>query len=296
MPIYDGIKKRIKGVVKKDEMLKEYTYIRIGGPADVLVIPESSEDLRWLTTFLEKKGIRFFIMGNGTNLVFSDKGFRGVVIKTNRCFNEIKVFGNRIFAGSGVDLIKLILKSAECGLSCLETLSGIPGTVGGAVWMNAGAFGKEIKDCIERIHYIDSGGDEKEREMDFSYRESPFQKGDIIVGARFYFEKKERVEIVREIEEVKKKREEKQPLDFASAGSVFKNPKNRFAGEIIERLGMKKMSVGDAEISSKHANFIINKRSATSDDVKRLVEKVRDRVRKEEGIELELEVEFVEEK
>lgn len=296
MPIYDGIKKRIKGVVKKDEMLKEYTYIRIGGPADVLVIPESSEDLRWLTTFLEKKGIRFFIMGNGTNLVFSDKGFRGVVIKTNRCFNEIKVFGNRIFAGSGVDLIKLIMKSVECGLSCLETLSGIPGTVGGAVWMNAGAFGKEIKDCIERIHYIDSGGDEKEREMDFSYRESPFKKGDIIVGARFYFEKKERVEIVREIEEVKRKREEKQPLDFASAGSVFKNPKNRFAGEIIDRLGMKKMSEGDAEISSKHANFIINKRSATSDDVKRLVEKVRDRVRKEEGIELELEVEFVEEK
>ncbi|MCK4233718.1 UDP-N-acetylmuramate dehydrogenase [candidate division WOR-3 bacterium] len=296
MDIYDTICKRIEGFMKRDELLKEHTYIRIGGPADILVIPENVEDLRWLVAFLKKKKVRCFVMGNGTNLIFSDKGFRGVVIKTNKCFNEIRVAENKIFAGSGVDLMNLILKSAESGLSCLEPLAGIPGTVGGAIWMNAGAFEKEIKDCIEEVHYIDRNGEDKEEKMGFSYRESAFKKGDIIIGANFIFQRRERPVIVKEIEEIKRKREEKQPLDFPSAGSVFKNPDNKFAGEIIERFGMKTMRVGDAEVSSKHGNFIINRGNATSCDVRRLIQKIRDKIRKEEGIEFELEVEFVDEK
>ena len=296
MPIYNAIRKGISGVVKKDEMLKDYTFIRIGGPADILVIPENPEDFRWVIDFVKGKGIKCFIMGNGTNLIFSDRGFRGVVMKTNDCFDEIKFFENKIFAGSGLNLMDVIIKSTELGLSCLESLAGIPGTVGGAVWMNAGAFGKEIKDCAIRVHYMDSNGAEKVEEIDFSYRKSPFAKGDVITGALFSFRRKERSLIMNEIEEIKRKRREKQPLDTASAGSVFKNPDNGFAGEIIERLGMKNMSVGDAGISSKHANFIINRGNATSADVKDLIEKVRERVRSEEGIELELEVEFVEEK
>lgn len=296
MIIFDTIKKRIKGFVKMDEMLNEYTSIRIGGPADILVIPDNVEDFKWLIGFVRKREARYFIIGNGTNLIFSDRGFRGVVIKTNRCFNEMKIFDDRIFAMSGIDLLKLILKSVENGLSSLESLIGIPGTVGGAIWMNAGAFGKEIKDCIEKVYFIDRRGEEKEAEMNFSYRENPFNRGDIITGALFTFEKKDRLEIMKEIEEVKRRREENQPLDFASAGSVFKNPANGYAGEIIDRLGMKKMSIGGAEVSAKHGNFIINRGDATSRDVKRLIEKIRDRVKKEEGVELELEVEFVKEK
>ncbi|TES92699.1 MAG: UDP-N-acetylmuramate dehydrogenase [Candidatus Cloacimonadota bacterium] len=296
MVIFDTIKKRIKGFVKRDEMLNEYTSIRIGGPADILVIPDNVEDFKWLIGFVRKREVRYFIMGNGTNLIFSDKGFRGVVIKTNRCFNEMKIFDDRIFAMSGIDLLKLILKSVENGLSSLEPLIGIPGTVGGAIWMNAGAFGKEVKDCIEKVYFIDRYGEEKEAEMNFSYRKSPFNRGDIITGALFTFEKKDRLEIMKEMEEVKRRREENQPLGFASAGSVFKNPANGYAGEIIDRLGMKRMSIGDAEVSAKHGNFIINRRDATCHDVKRLIEKIRDRVKKEEGVELELEVEFVKEK
>lgn len=296
MVIYDTIKKRIKGFVKKEEMLKYYTSVRIGGPADILAIPENPEDLKWLIVFLREKGIRSFIMGNGTNLIFSDRGFRGVVIKTNRCFNKVKVFENSIFSGSGIDLIELVLKSAEYGLSCLEPLTGIPGSIGGAIWMNAGAFDKEIKDCIERVQYINSNGNEKEEKVDFTYRGSPFKKGDIITGALFTFKKREKSEIMREIEVIRRRREKKQPLEFASAGSIFKNPNGGYAGEIIDRLGLKGMSVGDAEVSTKHANFIINRGKARADDVKRLIEIVRDKARKEKGVELELEVEFVNEK
>jgi len=296
MLIYDAIKKGMKGVIKRDAMLKDYTYISIGGPVDILTIPEGVEDFKWLMTFIRKEGFRYFILGNGTNLIFSDKGFRGIVVKMNRCFQGMKVYDKEIFAGSGVDLSKLILTSAEDALSGLELLSGIPGTVGGAIWMNAGAFGREIKDCVKSVHYMNKNGEEKEGEIEFSYRKSPFRKGDIITGALFGFEKRDKRQIMEEIERIKRKRMEKQPLEFASAGSVFKNPSNSSAGEIIDRLGMKGMRIGDAELSTKHANFIINRGNATSNDVKSIVEKIKEKVRKEEGIELELEVEFVEEK
>jgi UDP-N-acetylmuramate dehydrogenase len=295
MYIYDEIRGKITGEVRKDEMLKLHTYMGVGGPADIFICPQSSAEVLWLLKYLRRNQIRYFVMGNGTNLIFSDGGFRGVIIKTNMCFSELKVDSNRIFAGSGVDLLELVHKAAESGLSCIEKLAGIPGSVGGAVWMNAGAFGKEIQDCVEQIHYIDREGNEKVGEIDFSYRGSTLKKGDIIVGAHFMFTRRDRSEILTEIDEVQRRREEKQPLDLPSAGSVFKNPPNKFAGEIIDRLGMKGMRVGDAEISEKHANFIVNQGNASSDDVRRLVDKIIERVRREEGIDLELEVEFVSE-
>lgn len=295
MSIYDEIKQKISGEVMNDVLLRNHTYMRTGGPADIVVFPKNTKDVLWLIKYLKRNEIRYFVMGNGTNLIFSDRGFRGVIIKTNACFDEMKIDTNRIFAGSGVDLMAVILKAAESGLSCIEKLAGIPGTVGGAVWMNAGAFGKEIQDCVDQIHYIDRDGNEKVGEIDFSYRGSTLRRGDVIVGAHFAFTRRDRSEILTEIDEVQRRREEKQPLDLPSAGSVFKNPANKFAGEIIDRLGMKEMRIGDAEVSVKHANFIVNRGNASSDDIKRLVEKIGEKVRREEGIELELEVEFVSE-
>ncbi len=295
MPIYEKIRKNLKGVALKNEMLKNHTSIKIGGPAQVFVAPDNSLELKWLVNFLKEKDVKYFIMGNGTNIIFDDRGYRGVVITTRKCFDEIKIEDDLIRVGSGIDLLKLILKSAEYGLSCLENLAGIPGTVGGAVWMNAGAFETEVKDCINRVMYISRSGEERTERLNFSYRKSPFKKGDIVTGAEFKFERMDKSEVLERIEDVKKKREEKQPLEFLSAGSVFKNPDNAFAGEIIDRLGMRGMNVGDAEVSLKHANFIVNRNNASSSDVKRLIDKIRNKVRQAEGFELELEVEFVEE-
>lgn len=296
MPIFDTIKRHVKGEVTKDVPLKEHTYIRIGGPADIFVIPEKGKEIKWLVRFLRERESRFFIMGNGTNLIFSDSGFRGVVIKTNRCFEDLQISEDNMFVGSGVDLMKAIYASAESGMSGLEKLAGIPGTLGGAVWMNAGAFGCEIKDCIRKVYYIDNRGRDKTERIELGYRSSSLSKGNVIVGADFHLEHGEKEQMLEEIEEVKRKRKENQPLDYPSAGSVFKNPDNGYAGEIIERLGMKGMVVGGAEISSKHANFIINRGNGRCDDMKKLIKKVRDVVRRNEGIELELEVEFVREK
>jgi len=294
MPIYETIRKEISGTVLKDEMLKEHTSIRIGGPAEIFAVPEGYPDMKWLIRFLKSKRIKYFIIGKGTNIIFSDNGYKGVVIDTKRCFNEIKIERDRIFVGSGVDLLTLINKSAKAGLSCLENLAGIPGTIGGAVWMNAGAFGTEIKDCVERVSYINEFGQELTEKSHFSYRLSSFKKGDVITNAEFRFEKKEAAKILKRIENVQKKRCEKQPLESLSAGSIFKNPQNAYAGEIIDRLKMRGMCVGDAIVSQKHANFIVNKKNASCKDVRTLIDIIRDRVRKAERIELELEVEFVE--
>jgi UDP-N-acetylmuramate dehydrogenase len=293
MNISDAIAERIRGSVQRDVPLRDYTYMRVGGPADMLVVPERVKDLRWLLSFARERGARYFVMGNGTNLIFDDEGYRGIVIKTNACFSELQVRGESIFAGSGVDLMDLIRTAAEKGLSCLEQLAGIPGTVGGAIWMNAGAFEKEIQDCIDDVHYFDSEGNEKAGVVEFSYRESPFKKGDVIVGAHFSFTRRESNGILAEIEEIQRKRAARQPLEFPSAGSVFKNPPDRFAGEIIDRLGMKGMKIGDAQVSEKHANFIVNRGEATCDDIRKLIDEVRSRVLRDEGIALELEVEFV---
>lgn len=293
MHTFDTLFKQVRGIVKKDELLKQHTYMRVGGPADILVVPENLEELRRVLSYAREHGVRYFIMGNGTNLIFDDQGYRGMVIKTYGCLNQIHMKGESAFAGSGVDLMDLILATADAGLACLEQLAGIPGTVGGAVWMNAGAFGKEIQDCVTDVHYFDREGNEKVGTIRFDYRKSPFEKGDIILGAHFAFSRRDADEIHSEIAEVQRLRAERQPLEFPSAGSVFKNPPDRFAGAIIDELGMKGMRVGDAEISEKHGNFIINRGNATCEDIKQLIHQVRDRVLKEEGIELELEVEFV---
>ncbi len=293
MAIFDVIRKHIKGIVKAHEPLKPYTSMKIGGPADLLVIPERKEDLKWMLTFIRKEGLRSLVMGNGSNLIFDDRGYRGIIIKTNTCLSQMQINGGSIFAGSGMGLMELVLAAAERGLSCLEQLAGIPGTVGGAIWMNAGAFNKEIQDCITDVHYIDADGNEKAQTPAFEYRKSPFRRGDIILGGHFCFERRKREALLTMIEDIQRKRAERQPLEFPSAGSVFKNPPDRFAGEIIDRMGMKGMREGDAEVSEKHANFIINRGNATCDDVRRLIDGIREQVRREQGIELELEVEFV---
>lgn len=293
MAIFDVIRKNVNGVVKEHESLKPHTSMKVGGPADVLVIPENGDDLRWLLSFARKEGLRHFVMGNGSNLIFDDRGYRGVVIKTTTCLNQMQIDRERIFAGSGMALMELVLAAAGKGLSCLEQLAGIPGTVGGAIWMNAGAFGKEIQDCIRDVSYIDRNGNERVKTPTFEYRKSPFEKGDTILGGHFSFEKGDPEEIGTMIEDIQKKRAERQPLEVPSAGSVFKNPPDRFAGAIIDKMGMKGMRVGDAEVSEKHANFIVNRGNATSEDVRQLTDTIRERVLREEGIGLELEVEFV---
>lgn len=282
--------------IKKHEPMKKHTSFRVGGPADWFVMPENAEELKDILSECREKGADWYVIGNGSNLLVSDEGFRGVIISTE-AFGGIQITGTTMKAGAGVLLSKLASTACREGLAGLEFASGIPGSVGGAVIMNAGAYGSEIRDILISATVLDANGTihrMKRDELELGYRTSAVARdGLVVLEAEFSLERGEISEIRGKMDELAMRRKVKQPLKYPSAGSTFKRPAGYFAGKLIEDAGLKGFSVGGAEVSDKHAGFVINKGNASAADIYRLCCEVQKRVLEHTGIKLELEVKLL---
>lgn len=277
--------------------LKDYTTYKVGGKS-TLVTPKNINDLKKLLTFLKDNNIKHKILGNGSNVIFNNSGYDGVVIKLNE-FDNLDIKGTNIVVGAGYNLMKLAIKTCRLGLVGLDFATGIPGTIGGAVYMNAGAYKSDMGYVVRSIKVLTPELEIKtmeNKELDFHYRTSFLQKnpGYICLEANIKLRKGNKDLIMEIIEDRKKRRLETQPLEFPSAGSVFRNPEGDFAGRLIEEIGYKGKSVGGAKVSEKHANFIINSGNAKGEDIKKLISEIRDVVKEKYNIELKVEQEFVE--
>lgn len=286
------------GQVLKDVNIKEYTTYKVGGLATALVIPENLECLIELLKFLKKNDIKHKILGRGSNLIFNDAGYNGVLIKLDN-FNNLDIKGNEITVGAGYPLIKLATRLSRMGYTGIEFATGIPGTVGGAVFMNAGAYKSDMGYIVKSVKVLTPEFKIKELtnyDMDFHYRTSFIQKnpGYVCLETTIILKKGNQDEIMQLIEDRRKRRVESQPLEYPSAGSVFRNPEGDYAGRLIEEIGYKGYRVGDAEVSTKHANFIINVGNAKGEDIKKLILEIKEQVKEKYDIELKCEQEFVE--
>lgn len=280
---------------RADESLKRHTTFKIGGNCKILININSSDSLKEILKFLKERNIKYFVLGKGSNILADDNGFDGVVLKISKNFSRIEKTGEtEIFCTAGTSLSKLCIFAMENSLSGLEFAYGIPGTAGGALFMNAGAYGGELKDVVKSAHYINEACEVcsvDAKDMKLSYRHSIFsEKSDwIITDMTFSMIKGEREKIQEKMSELLHKRKDKQPLEFPSAGSTFKRPEGSFASLLIDQCGLKGMSVGGAEVSTKHSGFVINKGDATFDDVIKLTDKIRKCVLEKTGYRLELE-------
>jgi UDP-N-acetylmuramate dehydrogenase len=283
--------KNIKGLkVLKGELLSKHTTFKIGGPAKILVIPSSIGALKEL--IVSTKGIPKYIIGNGSDLLVSDNGINGIVIKISKCLDGLSVNGTLVTAGAGTLTHQLLLKLASLGLSGLEFAAGIPAALGGAVVMNMGARGSDISNIVNSVEFMDPKGKistVSRKDIQYAYRHSDL-KDIIITGVTLTLKQKDKKEISSIIKDNLEWRKNAQPLNKPSAGSVFKNPKSAPAGLLIDRAGMKGMSLGGAEVSSKHANFIINKGHAKASEVKALIGKIKAKVKAKFGEKLEVEL------
>jgi len=289
-----ALAKEITSEVRVSEPMAGHTTWRIGGPADLLVLPGSSNDVVKAVKFANTWGIPWVVMGNGSNLLVKDGGIRGMVIKIRDGLNQLEIQGQTIRAGAGVLLPRLAGKAVEAGLGGLEFACGIPATLGGAVIMNAGAHGSSIGDFVQRVAAINVNGDTVElsrEELAFGYRSSCLYPKELIVtDVTLHCPSGNREESRRIIQENLIRRKTTQPLNLPNAGSVFKNPPGQAAGKLIEEAGGKGMRVGDAQVSGRHANFIVNLGQATARDVLTLIERIQTLVLQKLGIQLELEV------
>ncbi|MGN0438480.1 MAG: UDP-N-acetylmuramate dehydrogenase [Lachnospiraceae bacterium] len=280
--------------IKLDEPMKNHTTFRIGGPADCLVTPETVEELDQVLASCKAANVPVFILGNGSNLLVSDKGIEGVVIQLFHQFNNYAVEGTVIKAQSGILLSKLGAIARQEALTGFEFAAGIPGTLGGAVVMNAGAYGGEMKDVITGVQVMDEHGNLLElsnEELDFSYRHSIIsEKNYIVIGATITLERGDREKIAAKMEELSIARKTKQPLEYPSAGSTFKRPEGYFAGKLIQDANLRGYQVGDAQVSEKHCGFVINRGNATAKDVIQLIKDVQEKVSEQFGVLLEPEV------
>lgn len=279
-----------------DEPMSNHTSFRIGGSADFLVLPKSREEVVHLVSALKDNGIRYIVMGNGSNLLVDDDGIRGVVIKIARNMSDVTVQGNVLTADSGVLLSRLSNIALDNSLTGIEFASGIPGTLGGAVMMNAGAYGGEMKDVVTETTYLTSDGEIKTirgEEHGFGYRTSIFTSGDVILSSTLVLEKGDKKEIRNKIAELNSRRREKQPLEFPSAGSAFKRPEGYFAGKLIEDAGLKGYKIGGASVSEKHSGFIVSDGTATCRDVLSLIEHIKSEVYSKFSVELESEIRYI---
>lgn len=283
----------------ENEPLAKHTSFKIGGPARYFASVDSVDKLSLLIKFLNSSKISYFILGNGSNILMPDSGYNGVVIKLSGEFENLNVSENTIEIGAAATLKKLTLAAKENSFTGLEFAYGIPGSVGGAVYMNAGAYGGEIKDVLSEVLAMDKEGNVKTfslEESNLSYRSSLFQKNDmVILSAKFSLEKGDIKEITDKMNTLLEKRKSKQPLEYPSAGSTFKRPEGYFAAALIEECGLKGESVGGAEVSIKHSGFIINKKGATAKDVLSLIRKVKNVVYEKKGVVLEPEIKIIEE-
>ena len=284
--------------VVENAPMSKYTSFKTGGNARVLIIPESAETLADLVKLCKKQGVKPLVIGNGSNLLVTDKGIDGVVIKIGSQMSSIELIGeDTVVCGAGAQLKSLCSFMLEHSLSGLEFAYGIPGTLGGAVYMNAGAYGGEIKDVLVSCTHIDSDGNIGELSGDalsLGYRRSAYtDNGFTVVSAVLKLKKGNADEIKAAMDDKLSRRRDKQPLEFPSAGSTFKRPEGYFAGALIEECGLKGFTVGGAQVSEKHAGFVINKGGATSDDILKLIEHIQKTVYEKCGVLLEPEVKIV---
>lgn len=285
------------GEVVTEELMSRHTTFRIGGPADYFVTPHTKEEIRQVIRLCKEEEIPFAVLGNGSNLLVGDKGFRGVIIQLFKNFSDIIIEEETIYAQSGALLVRLANQAAEQGLTGLEFASGIPGTLGGAVVMNAGAYGGEMKDVILWSDVLTEDGEFLRlsgEELELGYRTSVIQKKHyFVLGAALRLKKGDQNEIRSVMKELKEKRVSKQPVEYPSAGSTFKRPEGYFAGKLIMDTGLRGFSVGGAQVSEKHCGFVINKGGATAEEVQLLMKEVADRVEEKFGVRLEPEVKML---
>ncbi len=277
-----------------DELMKKHTTFRIGGPADYYVLPKTIEEVKKVTALCKEAEIPYYVLGNGSNLLVSDRGYRGVIIHLYRNMNRIEVEGTRIRAQVGALLSQIAGEALRHSLTGFEFASGIPGTLGGAIVMNAGAYGGEMKDVLQEVTALSQDGEVRvlsREELDLGYRTSVIGKeGYIALEAVIALKEGDMEEIRAVMEDLKERRTTKQPLEYPSAGSTFKRPEGYFAGKLIQDTGLRGFSVGGAQISEKHCGFVINKNNATAEDVVTLMREVSDRVEAKFGVPLEPEV------
>lgn len=279
-----------------DEPMKNHTTFRIGGPADIYVEPATSEVVN-LINLLRNQQIPFMVIGNGSNLLVSDDGIEGVVVSLGKKAGDITIDGDIVIAQAGALLSSVANKAAEAGLTGLEFASGIPGSIGGAVYMNAGAYGGEIKDVLVSVDVLTPDYkfiEMKPEELDLSYRHSLLmENGGIVLGAKLKLQQGDKEAIKEKIASIRTQRQEKQPLNFPSAGSTFKRPEGYFAGKLIDDAGLRGYTVGNAQVSEKHCGFVVNKGDATAADVLQLMRDVDSKVFELFGVHLTPEVRIV---
>jgi len=291
----------VSGKVLFNEPMSRHTSIGVGGTADALVSPETMEELRQTITCLRHSKIPFIPVGNGTNLIVRDGGYRGVIISTkglnNITLTQRSAQQVSIQTGAGAALSEIVRLTEEESLTGMEFCAGIPGSVGGAVKMNAGAYGREIKDIVETIELMDKSGEIRElkkNSLKFEYRNLDLPESTIITGASFLLTKGTKEKIWGRINEILGMRKNKHPLEFRNSGSIFKNPKGGVpAGQIIDEIGLKGNQIGSAKISEKHGNFILNLGQAKASDIIALINMVKKKVKDERGIILEAEVRII---
>lgn len=281
--------------IKYNEPMKDHTTFRIGGPADILVMPDSVSEIVQILEWTRERSLPYLVIGEGSNLLVRDGGFRGLVIKLGDNFNNVEFKGIEVKAQAGIKVSRLAAMAADQGLGGLEFAEGIPGSLGGAVYMNAGAYGGEFSQVVKEAAVLNDAGEillMGKSEMEFGYRSSSIQRYRYtVLEVKLLLHPQESHLVKERMQELSRQRKKKQPLEFPSAGSTFKRPPGRFVGPMIDELGLKGFRVGDAEVSTKHAGFIINRGQATARDVLTLVSLVQQRVK--EKFEVDLTTEFL---
>lgn len=278
--------------------LKKYNTYRIDILAKYMVFPKNTKELIELINFARTNNIKYMILGNGSNVIFNTTYYDGIIIKLDN-FNNMSIKGNKVYAEAGCSLIKLAISTINAELSGLEFACGIPGTVGASISMNAGAYNLDISNSLESISVLTPQNEIitlNKKKLEFSYRDSFLKRNPdyVVLSANFLLKKGNREEMLLQTEERKKRRKDTQPLEYPSAGSVFRNPPSMYAGELIEKCNLKGYCIGDATVSTKHANFIVNKGNATGKDIVSLINKIKEEVKNKYKIELILEQIIVE--
>lgn len=285
-----------KANIKENEPLSNYSYTETGGPADVLIFPSSTDELIELMQWIKNEDCPLTILGNASNLIVKDGGIRGITIITTS-ITDVSSDGNRITAGAGAAIIDVSQEALEQKLTGLEFACGIPGSIGGAVYMNAGAYGGEVKDCIESVTVLTREGEVhtySNEEMDFSYRHSYLmEQDDIVLSVTFKLEKGDEKVIKDKMDELTQLRTSKQPLEYPSCGSVFKRPEGYFTGKLIQDAGLQGLIHGGAQVSEKHAGFIVNINNATATDYQELIKHIQDEIYRIYKVRLEREVRII---
>ena len=284
--------------LEKNKNLAEYASFKVGGPADLFLAPKKIAALKELMPLIVESAIPYFILGKGSNLIISDKGYRGIIIYTGS-LNHYQLQENQITAESGLELKEIADLAYKNSLSGFEFAAGIPGSLGGAIYMNAGAYGGEMKDVIVKAQFVNQNGDLIEldkTELKLEYRTSILQKENpdwAVADVTIELKKSKPDKIKAKMEELHHKRWSKQPMELPSAGSIFKRPPGHYTGPLIEKAKMKGYQIGGAQVSKKHAGFIVNKGNATSEDIINLIEEVKEEVYKISGVQLEVEPRFL---